>query len=138
MGRIKDGVRAIVLATHHNRGTFILKTVLCLLVLSCVVAAVVFGNYETFFLCVLTLVLFMVPPFIEAHFSITIPETLEVVIVLFIFAAEILGEVFHFYTIVPFWDTRIGADMSVVTQTPTTSSDRRSATSSGCRSTARR
>ena len=38
-----------------------------------------FGNYEAFFLCLLTLVLFLVPTFIEVNFSISIPETLEAV-----------------------------------------------------------
>lgn len=104
---IKDKAQAMAGAMHGNRGTFILKAVLWLLVLGCAVAALVFGNYETVFLCLITLVLFMVPPFIETRFSITIPETLEVIVVLFIFAAEILGEVFHFYTIFPFWDTML-------------------------------
>ena len=90
---------------RRSKKALALFVVLRLIVLACAVGALVFGNYEAFFLCLLTLVLFLVPPFIEASFSITIPETLEVVIALFIFAAEILGELFHFYTLFPFWDT---------------------------------
>lgn len=105
MGRMRDVAKAMVHVMRRNKKTFALYVVLRLVVLACAVAALVFGNYEAFFLCLLTLVLFLVPPFIEVNFSITIPETLEVVIALFIFAAEILGEVFHFYTIFPFWDT---------------------------------
>lgn len=107
MRSMGNKTRTITQAMHGNRGAFILKAVLWLLVLACAIAALVFGSYETVFLCLITLVLFMVPPFIEARFSITIPETLEVIIVLFIFAAEILGEVFRFYTIFPFWDTML-------------------------------
>ncbi|WP_241963754.1 hypothetical protein [Gordonibacter sp. 28C] len=105
MGRVRERALAMVRVMRRNKGTFALYVVLRLVVVACAVTALVFGNYEAFFLCLLTLVLFLVPPFIEVNFSITIPETLEVVIALFIFAAEILGEVFHFYTIIPFWDT---------------------------------
>ena len=105
MGRVRE-----VFAGHGSRdaqatrGSFAVYVVLRLIVLACAVGALAFGNYEAFFLCLLTLVLFLVPTFIEASFSISIPETLEVVIALFIFAAEILGELLHFYTIFPFWD----------------------------------
>ena len=90
---------------RRSKKALALFVVLRLIVLACAVGALVFGNYEAFFLCLLTLVLFLVPTFIEVNFSISIPETLEVVIALFIFAAEILGELFHFYTLFPFWDT---------------------------------
>lgn len=98
-------VRALDRRIRRHKGAFALYVALRLIVLACAAAALAFGNYEAFFLCLLTLVLFLVPPFIEVSFSITIPETLEVVIALFIFAAEILGELFHFCTLFPFWDT---------------------------------
>lgn len=107
MGRFKDIRRATRERLRQRKGAFILYMALRLIVIACAVAAFVVGNYETFFLCLLTLVLFFVPLFIETSFRITIPETLEVVIALFIFAAEILGEIFHFYTIFPFWDTML-------------------------------
>lgn len=105
MGRAREVVAAMGHQMRQHKGTFAVYLVLRLIVVACAVAALIFGNYEAFFLCLLTLVLFLVPPFVEVGFSITIPETLEVVIALFIFAAEILGELFHFYTIFPFWDT---------------------------------
>ena len=43
-------------------------------------------------LCVLTLILFAIPPLIERRLKIEIPDTLEVIILLFIYAAEILSE----------------------------------------------
>ncbi len=105
MERIKNVMLEMRSAMRQNKGTFVLYVVLRLVVVACAVAALVFGNYEAFFLCLLTLVLFLVPAFVEVSFKISIPETLEVVIVLFIFAAEIMGEMFRFYTIFPFWDT---------------------------------
>ena len=65
------------------------------------------GNYENVFLCVLTLVLFFVPSFIQLNYHIKLPDTLEVIILLFIFAAEILGEIHAYYILFPFWDTML-------------------------------
>ena len=104
MGRVREVFAAMVREMRKNKGSFAVYVVLRLIVLACAVGSLVFDNYEAFFLCLLTLVLFLVPTFIEVNFSISIPETLEVVIALFIFAAEILGELLHFYTIFPFWD----------------------------------
>ncbi len=63
------------------------------------------GDFESVFLCVLTLILFLIPNFIEQRLHIDVPDTLEVIILLFIYAAEILGEIRSFYTIFPYWDT---------------------------------
>lgn len=62
-------------------------------------------NYENVFLCILTLVLFLVPSFIEKRIHIDIPDTLETIILLFIYSAEILGEINAYYLIFPYWDT---------------------------------
>ena len=62
-------------------------------------------NYENVFVCFLTLILFIVPYIIERKFKIDIPDFLETVILLFIFSAEILGELNSFYTLFPGWDT---------------------------------
>lgn len=65
------------------------------------------GDFESVFLCVLTLVLFLIPSFIERRFQIDIPDTLEVIILLFIYAAEILGEIRAYYIAFPYWDTML-------------------------------
>ncbi len=64
-------------------------------------------DYENIFLCILTLILFMIPSFIEKRIHIDIPDTLEVIILLFIFSAEILGEINAYYLIFPYWDTTL-------------------------------
>lgn len=62
-------------------------------------------NYENVFLCLLTLILFTLPAAIEKKLNIRFPNTMEVVILLFIYAAEVLGEIHSMYTRVPAWDT---------------------------------
>lgn len=63
------------------------------------------GDYESAAICVLTLILFTMPSFVERRLHIDLPDALEIVIMLFIFAAEILGEIREFYVLVPHWDT---------------------------------
>lgn len=65
------------------------------------------GNYENVFVCILTLLLFLVPFIIERKFKIEIPDDLEIIILVFIFSAEILGELNSFYTKIPGWDTML-------------------------------
>lgn len=63
------------------------------------------GNYENVFLCILTLILFLIPTILEKQLKIDFPNALEIIILLFIFAAEILGEIRAFYITYPGWDT---------------------------------
>lgn len=64
-------------------------------------------NFENVFLCLLTLILFLLPTVFERQLKIDLPDTLEIIIMLFIYAAEILGEIRSFYTTFPYWDTML-------------------------------
>ena len=64
-------------------------------------------NYENVLLCMLTLVLFLLPSAIERRLAIDLPDTLEIIILLFIYAAEILGEIRAYYIHFPYWDTML-------------------------------
>lgn len=64
-------------------------------------------DYQSVLVCALTLVLFMLPSIIERRLHIDLPDTLEIVLLLFIFAAEILGEIREFYVRIPHWDTAL-------------------------------
>lgn len=62
-------------------------------------------NFENVFLCLLTLILFTMPSLLERKLDIDLPNTLEIIILLFIYAAEILGEIGAYYVTFPYWDT---------------------------------
>jgi len=64
-------------------------------------------DWSSTFLCVLTLILFMIPSIFERRLKIDVPDTLEIIILMFIFLAEILGEIAEFYIRVPHWDTML-------------------------------
>lgn len=88
-----------------NKKLFILYMVLRGLVILVMVAQFLNKNYENVFLCLLTLLLFCIPSVVELRLSIDIPDVLEAIIYMFIFAAEILGEINKYYLIFPQWDT---------------------------------
>ncbi len=79
--------------------------VLRLLVILIMVLQIFNRKYENAFICMLTLVLFILPSILERKLRITFPNTLEIIVLFFIFAANILGEISEFYILVPHWDT---------------------------------
>ena len=81
--------------------------ILRLIVLAMLVVNLLERDYESAFICVLSLFLFLLPAFVEKGLRIHIPTLMEVVILLFIFAAEILGELQNYYTQYPYWDTML-------------------------------
>ena len=87
------------------RINIIVYLVLRFLVIVTMILQFIEGNYENVFMCALTLVLFLIPIIIERKLNIKLPNTLEIIIFLFIFSAQILGEVQNFYGIFKYWDT---------------------------------
>lgn len=81
--------------------------VLRVLVILVMIAQFFNGNFENVFLCGLTLVLFLLPTIFEKQLQVDLPNALEIIILLFIFAAEILGEIRAFYTTFDYWDTML-------------------------------
>lgn len=84
-----------------------LYIILRLLVTAVMVLEIFRKNYYNVFTCALTLVLFMIPTIVDRRFNIKLPTALESVILLFIFAAEILGEIQGFYVVFKHWDTML-------------------------------
>ncbi len=79
--------------------------VLRFLVVSLAVLQFLQGNYENVFSCILVLILFLIPSIIDKKFNIDLPDMLESIIYIFIFSANILGEMQNFYGLIPHWDT---------------------------------
>lgn len=94
-------------AIRRQPVVFAVYLVLRLIVLASLVAAILRQEYESAFVCVLVLFLFMLPFFIQKNFGIRLPSTLEIIILLFIFAAEILGELQSYFIQYPYWDTML-------------------------------
>lgn len=88
-----------------KRSSLLVYLVLRILVILCMVLQILRGDINNALLCLLSLFLLILPIFIQTKFSVTLPNTLEIIIYLFIFSAEILGEINNFYHLIPYWDT---------------------------------
>ena len=98
-------MKRLVVFGKNKKATAIVYFVLRFLVIVTLILQFIKGNYENVFMCILTLILFLIPIIIDRKLNIKLPNTLEIIIFLFIFSAEILGEVQNFYGIFKYWDT---------------------------------
>lgn len=103
--RFKVLKEAMRMEIREHKKTFVLYVILRVLVIIMMILQIFNRNFENVFLCILTLFLLIVPSFIQVEFKIELPTTLEMIILLFIFCAEILGEISSFYLRFPMWDT---------------------------------
>ncbi len=104
-GRERKPFAQIREAWQKRRGAMIVYLLLRAIVIAILVRSVMLGEYENVFTCALTLVLFLLPSFLERRMRIDLPDTMEIIILLFIFSTEILGEVNAWYVRVHGWDT---------------------------------
>ncbi len=92
---------------REHKSSFIVFSILRAIVIIIMVRQFFLGNYEGVFFCFLSLVLFYIPSWIQVKTNISLPAALEITIFLFIFAAEILGEINAFYVKINGWDTML-------------------------------
>lgn len=107
MGWLKRVNRALRMELREHKSSFRVYMVLRLIVIGVLCFQIYNRNYESIFLCVLTLILLLMPGFIQVTLKIEFPTVLEIAILLFIFAAQVLGEMVEFYLIFPHWDTML-------------------------------
>lgn len=103
----KDTARRLKATIRQQPAVFAVYVVLRLIVVAELVLSILRGEYESAFICLLVLILFILPFFIQQNFGIQLPTTLEIIILLFIFAAEILGELEGYFITYSNWDTML-------------------------------
>lgn len=103
--RMKNIKKALDMELREHKSSFIVYFVLRILVMVTMILQFLNGNYENLFLCILTLILLIMPSLIQVTLKIELPTVLEILILIFIFSAEILGEIREYYIMIPMWDT---------------------------------
>ena len=83
---------------------FIVYVVVRVLVVLALIRQIWEHDWHDAMLCGMTLILLFLPTLLSKQLALRLPNVLEIIIVVFIFAAEILGEVHGFYVIFPNWD----------------------------------
>ena len=104
-GRARKVIREAEEVLRHKPRVATVYFLLRFAVIAVMIAQFFNRNFENVFLCLLTLTLFVMPTVLERRLRVDLPDTLEIIILLFIFAAEILGEIQAFYTTFQGWDT---------------------------------
>ena len=92
---------------HNQRGLVVSYIILRAIVVLVMLDRIINRDFFNVFMCLITLFLFMIPSMFEHRLKIDVPDPLEIIILMFIFAAEILGEIAEFYIRVPHWDTML-------------------------------
>ena len=100
----REGKRLRPYVKEH-KAVFIVYLVLRFIVIAAMALSIADQNWEHTFVCILVLVLFLVPDFLQRKLDIRLPSLLQIIILLFIFAAEILGELSNYYVQYKHWDT---------------------------------
>lgn len=88
----------------RNTVASVVGSALRILVFPVLIGQILGGNTGDTYLCVLTLVLMELPGWAERRLRVTVPESLEILLLLFFFGSEILGEVRACYVRFPVWD----------------------------------
>lgn len=96
--------KELVKGLREHKVSFLVFNILRLLVIVVLIRQLLRQNYESAFFCILTMLLLYVPSWLQVQLDIELPQPLEITVLCFIFAAEILGEVDAFYLRIPFWD----------------------------------
>lgn len=65
------------------------------------------GQWENAVTCLMTLGLLMIPSFLERRLKIGLPGAMEILMVVFVFAANVLGEISSFYEKMPLLDSAL-------------------------------
>lgn len=97
--------KALLRKRKEEPAAFWTYVVLRFIVILSLIRCILRGDIESAFVCVLVLVIYLLPQFVENKLNIDIPTALEVIIFVFVFAAEILGELQSYFIKYSNWDT---------------------------------
>lgn len=105
--RREENHAGIARKMKEEPGAFWTYIVLRTIVVLILIRSIWVGNYENALICIYVLILYILPQFVEKRMKIEIPSVLEIIIFVFVFLAEIFGEMASFFLKVTFWDTML-------------------------------
>lgn len=97
-----------------NKSSMIITNLVRLALILTYVRGWFMQDHSQDFLIILTFVMTYYPSVLEKRFGVYLPNTLQIVITLFIFAAQVLGEMNNFYDKIPWWDTMLHATSGTI------------------------
>jgi len=92
----------------------IITNLIRILLITIIIQEVLTKNYSQIFVAVITLALTYYPSLLEKKFKVYLPSTMQIIITLFIFAAQYLGEMKDFYRLFSWWDIMLHTISGVI------------------------
>lgn len=110
MSQKKDKTKAgkpysLIAQIKNNKSAYRVYLTLAILTALAAVRSAFMGQWESVFVCFLAFLLYFIPPILEKTTKVELPTTLQIIAFIFVFAAQVLGEIENFYERVPLWDT---------------------------------
>lgn len=99
---------------RRNKSSMIITNLVRLCLIALFIRNIIVGNHDQDFIIILTFILTYYPSILEKQFGVYLPNTLQIVITLFIFAAQVLGELHGFYDKISWWDTMLHTTSGIV------------------------
>lgn len=103
----KEFRQAIQTELREHKSSFLVFSVLRFLIIAIFARQILLHAYESAFYCILAFCLLYLPSLVKLRLRISLPPLLEICVLCFIFAAEILGEVDALYLHIRCWDTML-------------------------------
>lgn len=97
-----------------NRSSMIITNLVRIALIFTYIRGWVMQDHSQDFLIILTFIMTYYPSVLEKRFGVYLPNTLQIIITLFIFSAQVLGEMNGFYDKIPWWDTMLHATSGTI------------------------
>ena len=85
----------------------IISWIVRVLLLVAIVESIYTKKYQNTFIGVISIIMTFYPSILKKKLRVYLPSSLQIIITLFIFAAEFLGEFYEFYYKIPWWDNML-------------------------------
>ena len=92
-----SSVRIVLSVKKSRRVTAAAYIIIRVITVAVLIYSLARGQWENAVTCALTLGLLMIPSFLERKMQITLPGVMEVMMICFVFAANIMGEIYVKY-----------------------------------------
>lgn len=102
-------MKTVISVKKSRRVTAAVYIIVRIITVAVLIYSLARGQWENAVTCALTLGLLMIPSFLERKMQITLPSVMEVMMICFVFAANIMGEISAFYEKIPQLDTALHA-----------------------------
>jgi len=99
---------------RSNRISMIVTNLVRLALIIMFIRGCITGEHTHTFIIILTFLLTFFPSILKKTFGVYLPNRLEITITLFIFAAQVLGEMHGFYDKISWWDTMLHMTSGII------------------------